>query len=112
MPHAGCPHPHLRDVYDQLRFALAESQQLGCKVIVGCDFTTQQHVGIRGLMFADLLHQFPHVLANHEHKCFAAPAGCDERTVLTFLVLFCNVTPVSSVARGGAVPGTAVWDGV
>ena len=64
MPHAGYPHADLCDVYDQLRFILLEAQQLGYKSVVGGDFNTQQHVGIRGEMLADLLDQFCLHIAN------------------------------------------------
>ena len=68
MPHAGYPHADLRDAYDHLCCMLAEAQQLGYKTVVGADFSTQQHVGIRGDVFADLLHQLSLVLANHEQN--------------------------------------------
>ena len=56
MPHAGYPDAEMRLVYERLHQILEDARSKSFACIVGGDFNTQLHVGLRGDLLLQTLH--------------------------------------------------------
>ena len=68
MPHAGYPDPDLRLVYERLHQILEDARSKSFACIVGGDFNTQLHVGLRGDLLQQTLHMYQLHVANGDSE--------------------------------------------
>ena len=74
MPHGGLPKATLDDTYRDLRTFAREACLLGRYCVIGGDFNTQLHVGVRGELLDELASEFEMIICNEHDNLDSANA--------------------------------------
>lgn len=72
MPHAGYSHDYILSVYDQVQACVDEALKHKHRIVIGGNFNTQLHLGLRGALLHDfwifLAYMFRLRVANSEQN--------------------------------------------